>query len=617
VRTCLRRCLQKPPRQRLQAIGDARLALEGAFDELPVGPVAAPPRPRERTTWLAAVLVGTALVAALGTRWFYVHQFQQQPTPITFSIPSPEDSSFNTLAGHAVSPDGRYVAFVASGQLWVHSFGSAASRQLAGTQGAASPFWSPDGRWIGFFGGGSLKKIQVAGGTPLDLCDVGFQRGGTWNSDDVIVFGSSVGPLQQIPAGGGTPTPVSAMAENETGHWWPWFLPDGEHFLYLAATGDRRDLRVGSLTSADSAPLGNFESHVAYGAGHLFFLQGRNLMAQPFDTDRLQTTAEPLLVADGQVAMNVWQQGGFSASAAGVLSYLKGGNARYQLMWVDRSGKLLERVGEPRVMATLSLSPDKQRVAVSSPTAGTYDIWVLDLARGGAGTPVTFGPNHEFDPAWSSDGLRLLFNSNRTGLFSLYRRASDGTGDEELLKGSQTDLTLPDWSADGRSIVYTERGLATTGLDLWTLPLSSDGPPGRPTIFLQTPFNEGAGVFSPNGDWIAYESDESGRYEVHMRRFPSAEDRKPISREGGRSPQWRRDGRELYYLAPDQTLMAVAVDEATGDVGVPQPLPVKAVGASSSYAASGDGRRFLVKTVDAPASWEFTVVVNWPATADH
>jgi hypothetical protein len=154
-------------------------------------------------------------------------------------------------------------------------------------------------------------------------------------------------------------------------------------------------------------------------------------------------------------------------------------------------------------------------------------------------------------------------------------------------------------------------------LDLWTLPLSSDGPPGRPTIFLQTPFNEGAGVFSPNGDWIAYESDESGRYEVHMRRFPSAEDRKPISREGGRSPQWRRDGRELYYLAPDQTLMAVAVDEATGDVGVPQPLPVKAVGASSSYAASGDGRRFLVKTVDAPASWEFTVVVNWPATADH
>ena len=380
------------------------------------------------------------------------------------------------------------MAFAASWQgvpmLWVRSLATLEVRSLPGTDGAAGPFWSPDSRSLGFFARNQLKTVQVNGGSAVDICEARAVRailtppGGTWNENDVIVFGMSDSPLLRVDARGGIPVPVTTLAKNDTAHAWPWFLPGGEHFLYLARGLVNHELRVGSLTSGDIASLGPFESNAVYAAGHLLSVRGGDLRAQRFDADSRRLRGESILLA-AQAGVDSLGHAMFSVSATGRLAYSRTARALWKLTWLDRAGKSLGTAGDPGVFLNLNLSPDERRVAVSQLTQQPaakpqIDIWIIDLARAGATSRLTDDPACEFDPTWSRDGTLVAFNSNRPdpvkSPYSLFVRAADGSGRDEPLVKSDTSITAPDWSRDGRFIVYSKGRVWHSFADLWTLP---------------------------------------------------------------------------------------------------------------------------------------------------
>ncbi len=353
-------------------------------------------------------MLGVALCAVA---FFYLRPAPPAADPVEFVITPAESSRFpGPSPQFAISPDGRHVAFVALTQgarmLWVRSLATLASRSLPGTEGARNPFWSPDSRSIGFFAPTRLKTVQVNGGSPVVICDArpvtNREPGGTWNGNNVIVFGMSDGPLLQVSSTGGTPTPVTTLAKGDTAHGWPWFLPDGQHFLFLAQGLGKHELRVESLTSGDTASLGPFESNGVYAAGHLFSVRGENLTAQAFDVDSRQLSGEPLLLA-ARTGVNPQGRGIFSVSATGRLAYSRTALIMSHLTWLDRDGKSLGRVGDLGDFYNLNLSPDDQRVAASrqiQQPAGKarVDIWLVDLAGAGAASPLTDDPANRVRP---------------------------------------------------------------------------------------------------------------------------------------------------------------------------------------------------------------------------
>ncbi|HYM13462.1 MAG TPA: protein kinase, partial [Bryobacterales bacterium] len=623
LRRLLERCLQKDPVQRLRDIGDVGLELEATPAE-PAGLAASEPAPRsairERVAWgLAAVLLVAAVAAYFG----------RAPVPapaqpvVKFTLLPPENTSFNEIA---VSPDGRRVAFTArtaSGatQLWVRALDSLSAQPLAGTEGAGLPFWSPDSRFLGFFAGEKLKKIEASGGPPQTLCNASFGRGGAWNRDGVIIFVPSGGaPLYRVPAAGGEPQPLTSLdpAHGEFSHGWPQFLPDGKHFLFLArGSQEYAGVYLASLDSKDRTRLVATASSAAYASGYLLFLRERTLVAQPFDLARLATTGEAVPVAE-PVQSSGFSRARFSVSGTGVLVYDSGGSVNSsRLFWFDRAGKPLGPVGDPGEYTDVNLSPDDRRVTASrrDPQAGAVDIWLFELARGGVSSRFTFGPGGAAVPVWSPDGSRIAFFSSRDGPYNLYQKLANGAGsDEPLLKSSNNKLPM-DWSRDGRYLLYREED-PKTKQDLWILPLEGGG---KPFPFLRTASVESFGQFSPDGRWIAYASDESGKQEIYVRPSSGTEagagGKWLISSNGGGVPRWRRDGKELFYLAPDNKLMAVEVkaEAAALQPGMPQPLfQTRATGFTFRYAVTADGRRFLVisegeQATSAPA----TVVLNW------
>jgi Tol biopolymer transport system component len=627
----VRTCLAKDPDGRFQTAHDVWLQLrwiaEGGSTVGVPAPVVSRRRSRERLAWAAAGVLGLIAVAAGALAVVHLRERPVPVEPVQFTIAADENSAFITPADFSVSPDGRQIVFVArsdAGQarptLWVRSLASGIARPLPGTDGGLLPFWSPDGRSVGFFAAASLKKVDTSGGQPVTLCAAaGIAAGGTWNRDNVIVFAATGLPgLHKIDAAGGTPARVTTPKEGS--HLWPSFLPDQRHILYLEFNAGPRAGHIASLDGLENVTLGAADSAAVYGSGHLLFMRGTALMAQPFDADRRQKLGDPFLVAD-QVNVGGGGKPAVSVSTTGVLAYWRGAaQSLSRLTWVDRAGKTDRVVGDVGAFANLSLSPDERRVAVALTTGSPVnrDIWVLDLARDDTMSRLTFNPGPEGDPIWSPDGSHIVFNSSRTGMWnSGFQRSADGSGDDVPFVTMERLFDSPDWSHDGRFVVFAGAGKDDQNADLWVLPLSGDR---KPTRFLQTPFQEDSPAFSPDDKWVAYNSNASGRFEVYIRSFPGPGGQFQVSRNGGWAPRWRRDGKEIFFLGLDGAMMSADVTLGKEvQASVPRvlfPTPLVRGSDRHTYAVTGDGKRFLLRVPDQrQVSTPITMVLNWPAAA--
>jgi serine/threonine protein kinase len=631
IRRLLRRCLARDRNERLHDIADARLEIQEALSARveSSAPVAAPRSKQNPLPWILAAL---ALIAAL---WLAVNQWRSQPAEPSYrvSLLPPDKSIFTPAGGGAnggfsISADGGSLAFTATLQgkpmLWVRRLDSLAARPLPGTENASFPFWSPDTKFIGFFAENKLKKIEVAGGPPQVICDASQGRGGTWNREGVIVFSGIDRTLHRVAASGGQPVRITTFdrPDQENAHYWPSFLPDGRHFLYQARNTNREKsaIRVGSLDEK-SAPNRHIELlrnryNAMYANGWLLFLRDSTLFAQRLDVDhlKLEGDAAPLAEHLGYSASMAF--GAFSVSANGNLVYGKDLQQNSRLMWVARDGKLAAIPIEPGSFGDPTLSPDATRFAITHELSGNFDIWLVDLAHPVL-TRFTFDSALEFHPTWSPDGKQIAFASTRVdGVPKIFVKASNGAGkEEELLPGSKTVQLPSGWSRDGRYLLYSES--YPTGFDVCVVNMTGERKPWK---IVESPFNESQGQFSPDGRWISYTSDESGRYEIYVKSFTGAPARYQISTDGGMQSRWRRDGRELYYIAPGGKMMAVAVKSTAETLERETPrqlfevhLPI-GFSTNYTYDVTADGQRFLiVERTDGENGDLLTLVTNWPA----
>ena len=628
----VRTCLAKDRNDRWQSASDVAEALRWIADPTLAAtePVESVRRRRDVVPWVVAALLAATCVGLAVSR----RPVQPAARPVSFTIAPPEGTaigSFTEAGAVAVSPDGTRVAFTTVSpdgkrQLWVRDLDSVSARALAGADGASLPFWSPDGRSLGFFTTDTLKRITLAGGPPQTICTITSPgRGAAWNSDGVILFATETGPgLLRVAAAGGAVVDETVPGPGELSHLWPSFLPDGQGYLFLVL-GDEGPLlhvHVGSLGSKARLKLLPSESGAVYAPpGYLLFVREGSLMAHAFDARARQLTGEPVAVAEG-----VGRTGGgaptnyssFSASATGVLAFGSAPRISNQLLWIDRGGAVRGSVGAPGDYADPALSPDGRRLAVcrDDPQTAKPDIWIVDLVRGSF-SRFTFFPRSEVYPVWSPDGARIAFGSDRTIPQQLYVKPT-ATGDEEKVLDTTHDAYPTDWSSDGRFLVYSSGRAGATRADIWMLPLDGER---RPQPLLRGPFNEAEGQVSPDGRALAFTSDESGRPEVYVGRLPNLTERWQVSTGGGRFPTWRRDGKELFYLAADRKLMAVGLAAGSASEGsVPSALFQTRVpqadfpGFHSMYVPALDGQRFLVLTEPEKFnSPPLTIVLNWPA----
>ena len=634
-------CLEKNPEERFHSASDLAFAIQAlsgsaAISGQMVAMAAQLERPKlgKYFPWIVAGIFALTSIILLP---FAIPSFKHAPARANVTrsaILPPENTSFLALNLFAVSPDGLRLAFIArdaKGQamLWMRPLDALTAQPLAGTDGISTgspPFWSPDGRLIAFFAGGKLKTIDASGGPPQTVCDAPNGRGGTWNRDGVILFAPNPGgPIHRVSAAGGASTAVTKLDESrrQSTHRWPYFLPDGHHFIYrvggtgATAQNENNGIYLGLLESQEQRLILRADTSAAYASGHLLFAREGTLMAQPFDEKSFQLIGDAFPLAEHLQFDVVITRAIFSVSENGVLAFQSGaarGDSR--LIWFDRSGKQTGQLGEPGFYFQPQFSPDGQKLAVASfdIRAGSADIWLYELARN-VPTRFTFDPASDVAPIWSPDGSTIILSSNRKGPYDIYQKAFTGAGSEEVLLESDETKTANSWSADGRFIVYTSADAkANTKEDLWILPLFGDH---KPFPFLRTQFNESFAQFSTDGHWIAYVSDESGSNQVYIAPFPGPGGKWQASRAGGSEPRWRGDGKELFFLAPDNKLMAVDVNakESILEIGNAQPLfevhPNTAPG--THYDVTHDGKRFLVASAGEGSSAPITLVVNWTA----
>jgi Tol biopolymer transport system component len=618
----LKRCLEKDRDERWQNARD----LQWELAQTPADGTEAPRATKSaRMLSMAAVL---ALLISAVLAFVHLREKPAQMPVVRATIQPPENATFGAAQGGialpSVSPDGQRVTFAARvddgrTQLWVRPLDSVTAQPLPGTDNASLPFWSPDGKSIGFFAGGKLNRIDANGGPVLALADAtSTPRGGSWSSQGVIVFAPrTAGVLSKVSAAGGAVSDAGTLGPGETTQRWPWFLPDGRHFLFAAGVSgvSRKAICLGSLDSTESTKLLEADSDAIYSAGFLLFLRGDTLMAQLFDARNLQIAGEALPVVEHVQASPAFSHGAFSASSNGLLVYA-GGNAEFELRWFDRKGNRTASLGDPAQFFRLDFAPDRRNLAVSVTTGSNMDIWLYDVARG-LPTRFTFDPANEWQAVWSPDGQKIVFGSARKGRVDLYRKSANGSGMEEPLYIDNLDKFPTSISPDGKFLLYHTPGDAKSGFDLWILP-EPLGPPGaaKPYLLLQSKANAQNGKFSPDGHWIAYHSDETGRDEIYVAPFPGPGDKRQISTSGGSQPRWRADGKEIFYIAPDQKLMAAQITTKDGEIQTAEVRPLFGpllTGNQYQYDVSADGQRILAIAPRENASEPLTIVQNWPA----
>jgi serine/threonine protein kinase len=636
----VRKCLEKDPENRWQTTRDVLTELQwigagGTQIGVPAQ-VATERRKRSRLVQVWAALATVLLVAEAAIHADFYFRSVKQPDEIRFVVNAPPMPSAYWLT---VSPDGRWIAYVASTTsasrvLFVRPIGSIAAQQLTTIENSNNTtlFWSPDSRHLAFVSNGKLKRIDVVGGPPQNVCDLPQDGGlqGSWNSEGVILFGSRSG-LYRVPAAGGEPVRITSidLKLQEGGHVFPVFLPDGRHYLYLvwSSQSSTAGIYAGSLDSKERKRIVSASSSGLYAEpGYLFFVRDGALLAQRFDTNKLELSGEPVRIAD-ELAYGGTTDGraSFAVSQNGILVFRNGVSsyADLQLTWVDRSGKEIGKVGMPGGYLGPDLSPDGKRIAVHRHEAQGGDIWVFDSDRGTMSRLTFDAIQDNSSPAWSPDGSRIAFASLRNGKFGIYVKAADTTGNEELLIESEQPKAPMAWSPDAKSMVYWVADPRTSS-DQWFLPLTGER---KPVPILQTPFSEGHPQVSPDGKWIAYTSNETGRQEIYVRPFPEGSGKWQVSTSGGTFPRWRHDGKEIYFLSATSSGKMMAADihatSAAIQAGVPHALFDSAYlnfGHSvnyHTYAVSADGQRFLItRPMNATgdlASTPITVVVNWTA----
>jgi eukaryotic-like serine/threonine-protein kinase len=635
IRRLLRRSLQKEEKLRLRDLRDARMEI----DEVQIGRqtdrvvVHKVPRRRERVAWVLAVvllaLITVVLITVVGIVWAFRPALVPPEARLDVTTPPTTDST-----SLAISPDGQKIAFVATSdgrpRLWLRSLDSVSARPIAGTDYASLPFWAPDNRSIGFFADGKLKRMDINGGSVQTLANAPYGRGAAWNPEGVMLFAPTPGtPIFKISATGGEPAPVTSVhTPQQVGHQFPQFLPDGRHFLYSVTGGpEGRGIYIGQLGASETKLLVDADAAAYAASGQLLFVRQGTLFTQDFDPVRLELSGNPVTVTEN-LRVQV-----LSASRAGPIVYRADalgdgppGSAvlrrQREFIWFDRSGSEIRKVGrEFSGGSEPSLSPDGSRVAVFADLNGNVDIWLLEIARG-VFNRFTVDAADEIFPVWSPDGARIAFSSNRrTGQQNLYLKPTSGGEAEELMLETAQPKFATDWSPNGRFLLYfsAER---KTGLDIWALAIDGDR---KPFPVVQTNFDERLAQFSPDGNWIAYESNESGRVEIYVQPFAGPESKAGskllVSTNGGAQVRWRRDGKELFYIALDGRLMSVPIRFASSsqalEPGVPVPLFATRLNALQvfprhEYVVSQDGQRFLIN-VEETSTAPITVILNWKA----
>jgi serine/threonine protein kinase len=614
-------CLQKNPEERYQSAQDVKLELQWiAADKSSPAVAAAPPRStaRDRVTRSALMIFAIVLGIVAGS---FLRAPVSPEGSIRTVINPPEKTTLNLTGDSAgppvLSPDGSAIAFSATGAdgkaaLWVRPMNLLEARMLPSTEGAIFPFWSPDGRSLGFFAGSKLKTIDLNGGSAQVICDASLGRGGAWGPGGVILFSPSPSdPLMRVSINGGTPVPITKIdTALHTSHRWPFFLPDGKHFLYLALHHDpsksaNNELYYASLDGRENRPLFRSQANAVYADGFLLFARGNQLMAQPFDPASGKLSGEPQDLAKGIMNdASTWHMDA-SVSSGGLLVFGSGASGDLQLVWMNNSGKEISTVADKlEELQGAVVSPQGDRIALQI-DAGENDIWVLDLSRG-VRTRLTFGPVANTSPVWSPDGKWIAYASPRTGRFNLYRKPSDGSGAEELLLTDDQGIDPSDWSHDGKYLIYTRGG--PTG-QTWALPLQGER---KPSMVL----SRGAfAKFSPDGRWLAYTSDESGAFEVYVVAFGGGQAKYQVSANAGQLPRWSRDGKELYFLDATFDIFAVPVRDAGGALqfGVPQTVVSNWSAPLAFYDVAPDGKKILLNRIAQQVSQSVTVVTSFTA----
>jgi serine/threonine protein kinase len=622
VRRLLRKCLEKDPRKRLRDIADWAELLDA---DAPIVTATTPPPPRTRIAWISAA--GFAIVAAiLG----FLHFREKTPEPhvTNTAILPPPGHNFDFRQGtglFAISPDGRKLVFGArsddgKSSLWLRLLDSATAQPLAGTENASFPFWSPDSRYVAFFADGKLRKIDTLGGPAITITDAPLGRGGTWSRDGVILFAPEnvARPLMRVSAAGGAAVPVSAELGST-----PWFLPDGKHFLFQdqasLANGEQPPIRVGSLDGSKSKQVAIASTNAVYADGYLLYLLENVLMAQPFDTRSLVTTGEAFPLAEQvERVLNSGRVAAISVSQSGHLLYRQGADSRgIFLRWFDRDGTPGPRVGEAATQTNQRISPDEHHVVESIQAGATVDLWIIDLLRG-LRTRFTVG-NRSLSPVWSPDGRRIAFarkQGNSTSQYDLYAKAADASGTETLLYADNNSKVPTSWSSDGRWLLYETLNGIIPGGRIFALPLESTGS-AKPVALTTTRFTETNGRFSPDGNWLAYQSIESGQSEVYVAPFPPdsrGEGKQRISETGGSLPEWSSDGKELFYRAFDGYLMAAEVKMTPNSFQTGKVARLFRSSTTGSYGVVANGKRFLLpEAAGESSSIPLTLVANWSA----